>query len=161
MSLDLYIKRRTPLRKQGTGVFVREKGQTLELKTIEEVREYFPDKDLSGIRIIEQEDGVFWHGNVTHNLGAMAAAVPVEGSVLTLYDLLWHPGRHGFGDAGSEGYRENVLKGFLFLRGHREELLPLNPENGWGGYDLLLGFTRDYLFHLVQAEDDCGIEASR
>ena len=30
MSLDLYIKAKTPVRKRGTGVYVRENGQTVE-----------------------------------------------------------------------------------------------------------------------------------
>ena len=32
MSLDLYITSKTPIRKRGTGVYVRENGETRELK---------------------------------------------------------------------------------------------------------------------------------
>lgn len=46
MSLDLYIYSRRPVRHQGTGVFVRDNGQTRELKTIDEVQYHFPDADL-------------------------------------------------------------------------------------------------------------------
>lgn len=53
MSLDLYITSKTPIRKRGTGVFVRENGQTVELKTMEEVRSHFPDADLSHITVHE------------------------------------------------------------------------------------------------------------
>jgi len=57
MSLDLYITSKTPIRKRGTGVYVRENGQTVELKTMEEVRSHFPDSDLSHITV--QEYGNF------------------------------------------------------------------------------------------------------
>ena len=161
MSLDLYITSKTPIRKRGTGVYVRENGQTVELKTVEEVRSHFPDAGLSHISVHEYEDGDFWHGNITHNMNKMASEVPIEGTELTLYDLLWRPDEHNFATAGSLGYREKVLKGYLYLRAHKEELLPLNPDNGWGNYDQLLAFTLDFLQHLIMAEDNFEIYASR
>ena len=152
MSLDLYIISKTPIRKRGTGVYVRENGQTVELKTMEEVRSHFPDVDLSNISVYEYEDDDFWHGNITHNMTDMASKVPIENTDLTLYDLLWQPDEHNFATAGSTGYREHV---------HKEELLPLNPDNGWGNYDQLLAFTLDFLQHLIAADDDLEIYASR
>ena len=47
MSLDLYIKSKTPILKHGTGVYVREKGGTRELESIAEVRKYFPMPTLA------------------------------------------------------------------------------------------------------------------
>lgn len=161
MSLDLYITSKTPIRKRGTGVYVRENGQTVELKTMEEVRSHFPDADLSHISVHEYEDGDFWHGNITHNMNEMASEVPIEGVELTLCDLLWRPDEHGFATAGLPGYREFVLKGYLYLRAHKEELLPLNPDNGWGNYDQLRAFTLDFLQHLISADDDFEIYALR
>lgn len=161
MSLDLYIISKAPIRKRGTGVYVRENGQTVELKTMEEVRSHFPDVDLSHISVYEYEDDDFWHGNITHNMTDMASKVPIENTDLTLYDLLWRPDEHNFATAGSTGYREHVLKGYLFLRVHKEELLTLNPDNGWGNYDQLLAFTLDFLQHLIAADDDLEIYASR
>lgn len=161
MSLDLYIISKAPIRKRGTGVYVRENGQTVELKTMEEVRSHFPDADLSHITVYEYEDDDFWHGNITHNMTNMASKVPIENTDLSLYDLLWRPDEHNFTAAGSQGYRENVLKGYLYLRTHKEELLLLNPDNGWGNYDQLLSFTLDFLQHLIAADDDFEIYASR
>ena len=159
MSLDLHIISPEPVIKHGTGVYIRENGQTLELKTMEEVQAHFPDKDLSQICEFDYEDEDFWHGNITHNMGKMAREVPVEGTNLSLYDLLWHPEDQGFNSAGAPGYRVYVLKGYIYLRAHREELLPLNPDNGWGNYDLLLSFTEDFLVHLIRAGDDFRVEA--
>ena len=161
MSLDLYITSKTPIHKRGTGVYVRENGHTIELKTMEEVRSHFPDADLSHITVHEYEDKDFWHGNITHNMSKMASEVPIESSKLTLCDLLWQPDEHGFATAGSPGYREYLLKGYLYLRTHKEELQPLNPANGWGNYDQLLAFTLDFLQHLIAANDDFEIYASR
>ena len=160
MSLDLYIISPKPIMKRGTGVFVRENGQNVELKTIEEVREHFPNSDLSHIREFEYVDEYFWHGNITHNMGKMASAVLVPGTEMSLYDLLWRPDELGFTVAGHAYYRESVLGCFLFLRRHREELLPFNPENGWGNYDQLLAFTLDFLMHLIMAGDDYPIMTS-
>ena len=161
MSLDLYITSKTPIRKRGTGVYVRENGQTFELKTMEEVRSHFPDADLSHISVFEYEDEDFWHRNITHNMNKMASEVPIDGTELTLYDLLWRPDEHDFTTVGSPNYREYVLKGYLYLRAHEKELLSLNPDNGWGNYDQLLAFTLDLLQHLIAADDDFEIYASR
>ena len=143
----------------GTGVYIRENGQTIELKTMEEVRAHFPDSDLSHISEFDCEDDEFWHGNITHNMTNMASEVPIEGTEWTLYDLLWQPHEQGFDKAGAPGYRESVLKGYLYLRGHKEELLPFNPDNGWGNYALLLDFTEDFLLHLIKAGDGYLVEA--
>ena len=161
MSLDLYIKSNAPVIKKGTGVYVRKDGPTVELKTIEEIHRHFPDSDLSKISIDKYEDCDFWHGNISHNMGRMASKVPIEGSELTQFDLMWQPDEHGIVKTGSSGYRNNVLKEFLYMRGNREDLSLLNPENGWGDYDQLLEFTEDYILHLIRAEDDFKIEASR
>lgn len=56
MSLDLYIRSHHPVKHRGTGVFVRDNGQTRELNTIEEVKAHFPDADTSDIDIREWED---------------------------------------------------------------------------------------------------------
>lgn len=111
MSLDLYIYSHRPVRHQGTGVFVRDNGQTRELKTIDEVRQHFPDADLSDIHVTDYEDNELFHLNLTHNLAEMASHVPIAGTdghltlpkdyerdkpdftpePLTAYNLLWHP----------------------------------------------------------------------
>lgn len=111
MSLDLYIGSSRPIRHRGTGVYIRDNGQTRELKTIEEIKSHFPDTDTSDIDIREWEDYELFHCNMTHNLTEMASHVPIDGTdgVMTLprdyerdkpdfqpkplsaYNLLWHP----------------------------------------------------------------------
>jgi len=137
MSLDLYLLSNKPIKKRGTGVYIRENGRTRELETIEEVRQHFPDSDLSHISeyVYETEDA--WHGNVTHNLNTMASHVPVHEK--TLYELLWRPDEIGYEQLNAE-YATELYLGFTYLKTHRTELEQYNPENGWGDYDLLLNF---------------------
>ena len=107
MSLDLYLRSRKPVRHRGTGVYVREDGETRELRTMDEVKEHFPDADLSDVHVYDYEDDEVLHINMTHNLTEMASHVPIEGTdgvcalprfkddptdePLTAYNLLWHP----------------------------------------------------------------------
>lgn len=143
MSLDLYIKSERTRQEGGTGVYVREKGRTIELKTLDEVRRHFPNADLSQIRECVYETDTMWHDNITHNMGEMARNVPI--GCLTLYDYLWHPKEHGF-ETVSEEYRKGIFEGLQFLKNHKEELLPFEPpvapDTGqrWGDCDLLVSF---------------------
>ena len=111
MSLDLYLKSAKPVRHRGTGVFIRKDGATRELETIEEVKEYFPDADLSDIHVTDYVDDEVLHINLTHNLTEMASHIPIAGTdgtltlprdyerdkpdfkpkPLTAYNLLWQP----------------------------------------------------------------------
>ena len=143
MSLDLYITSEKTFNKSSTGVYVRENGRTVELKTMDEVRKHFPNADLGQIREHMYETNVVWHENITHNLGAMARNVPT--GKLALYDYLWRPKEHGFRSV-SEEYRKGIAKGLTYLKNHKEELLrfepPVDSETGkrWGNYDQFMSF---------------------
>ena len=80
MSLDLYLKSSKPVRHRGTGVFIRENGAKRELQTVEEVKAYFPDADLSDIHMYDYEDDTLFQLNLTHNLTEMASHVPIAGT---------------------------------------------------------------------------------
>lgn len=135
MSLDLYIKSKTPVHKRGTGVYIRENGKNRKLKTVAEVKEFFPEADLSDIKMYEYETEDLWHENITHNMGKMADHVPI--GERTLYDYLWEPDEIGFTCVTAE-YVQCVFTGLLYLKAHKEELLqylpPIHPETGkrWG-----------------------------
>lgn len=143
MSLDLYIKSGKTKQERGTGVYVRENGRTVELKTLDEVKKHFPNADFSHIREDIYETNIVWHENITHNLGEMARNVPI--GCLSLYDYLWHPKEHGF-EKVSEEYRKGIFEGLQFLKNHKEELLdfepPADPDTGkrWGDYNVLVSF---------------------
>ena len=163
MSLDLYIITPEPVERTGTGVYVRENGKTVELKTIEEVKQHFPDADISSIEERPVETNEFWHGNITHNLGKMAKEVQLvkrinAESFITLYDILWK---------GEVTMKNKLLLVDLLSKAvHELEDKPtkyqmFNPENGWGTYEQLLHFTKDFLKAVVNAPEGSYIEIDK
>ena len=167
MSLDLYIKTKTPVIKRGTGVYVREDGKTKELKTMAEVKEHFPDADLSQIKVYEYETDEVWHENITHNMNRMADKVPI--GEYTLYDYLWRPDEIGITHISRE-YATAVFNGLMYMKEQKEELLPfeppINPESGtrWGSYDLLVEFCAslvDAIMSIDYTKEQYELYASR
>lgn len=82
--------------------------------------------------------------NITHNLGKMAGAVDV-GDHYTLYNVLWRPDEMAPPRIRADELIDYLSTGLNVLLDNREQLLQYNPDNGWGSYDNLLNFTRDYL----------------
>jgi len=163
MSLDLYIKSRRLVRHRGTGVFVRDNGQTRELKTLAEVREHFPDADLTDVIPIAGTDGA-----VTLPRDFERGKPDFQPKPLSAYNLLWHPETnpllknetlHRKDDDGEEWDVEvtridaelvrQVMAVQHYTANHREELEQYNPDNGWGTYDQLLRATQDLLIALL------------
>ena len=98
-----------------------------------------------------------YSGNITHNLGHMAAAVQVSKD-LTLYDILWRPDEHGITHART--IVDYVYTGWKELLRQPEKYKKYNPENGWGSYEGLVDFLRVY--HAACMENlDAKIEVSR
>lgn len=139
MSLDLDIISSKPIKHKGTGVYVRTDGETVELKTLDEVRAYFPETDLSNISEVEYEDNIVWHGNITHNLGQMANNIPIDEK--TLYYYLWRPGEIGFKYV-NKNYINAIKTGYEYIKNNKEKLEKFNASNGWGTYDNLLNFVK-------------------
>ncbi len=77
-----------------------------------------------------------YHANITHNLGAMANAAGV-------YDCLWRPDENGITTAHQ--LIKPLQKGLLKLAKDPKRWEALNPSNGWGSYEGLLKFVKDYL----------------
>lgn len=162
MSLDIYIISPEPIKKIGTGIFVRKNGQTVEL-TKEEAIEAFKDLDPDTITTISDETDEFWHGNITHNLGKMAEAVEAKPEddttyAIKLYDLLW-------GDVASieDRYRTIQYLGCAIaeLESYPEGYKQLNPENGWGTYETLVNFTKSFLKAVINAPEGSKIIRSK
>lgn len=144
MSLDLYIKSKTPVQHRSTGVYVRENGITKET-SLKEAKEKFPWEDIE-----EQvyEDNIFWHGNITHNLTEMADHVDL--GKYTLYNVLWHP-EDVLKDLTLEQYIHLVLLGYVYLSWNIPNYEQYDPKNGWGSKELLVSFTKDFLLNLIDA----------
>jgi len=82
-----------------------------------------------------------YDNNITHNLGSMAANVKLSNG-LTLYDVLWRPDEHELKLA--EDIAELLDEGWNILLSEPDRFKQLNPENGWGNYDVLCKFVYEY-----------------
>ena len=149
MSLDISIKANIPVVKNGTGIFIRENGKTKEL-TIEEA-------NANGFYVNDNQyvSEYAWTGNITHNLGKMASNVTPDGKPYTLYSLLWG-GKY-------KSCRDLISKlhaCILYMLMNKEELKKYNPPNGWGTYEQLLEFTKEFQMACIDNKD-CKIEIDK
>lgn len=133
MSLDVSLIASDPIKKQGTGVFIRDAGKTREL-TQEEVAAKFPGAEVAPLQSFETTE--VYTANITHNLGNMANKAGV-------YYALWRP------DEKNWQLAKEIIKpledGLKALKSHPAAFKKLNPENGWGSYDGLVEFVEEYL----------------
>lgn len=133
MSLDLYLISAMPIkRKVGSGVYIRENGQTKEL-SLDEARKRYPDMIFPNAEKEEETTHIIFKANITHNLNDMASACG-------LYDLMWH----------SEGKQAKdvifgLRNGLNVLVRDKGEMMKYNPENGWGTYENLVQVATDFL----------------
>ncbi len=76
-----------------------------------------------------------FHRNITHNLNTMADRAGI-------YQVLWRPEECGITHAHQ--LVEPLARGFRALKDDPDRFKPFEPENGWGTYDGLVAFVRDY-----------------
>lgn len=140
MSLDVYLKSPEPVQKSGTGVYARVDGQTKEL-TLEECSRRWTDQSF---HVHEYETNEFFHSNITHNLGEMAVAAGI-------YKHLWRPEELNITTA--QHLIMPLASGLLTLQSDPATFKALNPANGWGDYDGLVRFVKDYLHACIEYPD--------
>ena len=136
MSLDVYLEleREPATQVEHSGIFVREGGSNKEI-TREEWDRRFPDREPMVLSAEPVETEV-WHGNITHNLNIMAGQAD-------LYQYLWRPDEIGVTEARE--LIDPLREGLLRLIKRPDYFKQWNPENGWGDYEGLVQFVRDYL----------------
>lgn len=147
MSLDVYLTLDQPITTIGTGVFIREGGGQREL-TLAEVREKFPDADVSES---ERSSEYVYSRNITHNLNTMADAAGI-------YKHLWRPDEIGITKA--EQLIAPLSSGLVELMANPEKYKAFNPPNGWGDYGGLVEFVREYL-EACKAHPSATVSVSR
>lgn len=147
MSLDVSLLGKTPIKKSGTGVYIRDNGKTREL-TVEEVKERFPDAEVAPQ---EYETDEVYTANITHNLNTMADRAGV-------YYALWRPDEKGWTHA--KQLISPLEAGWEALKAKPEAFKKLNPDNGWGTYNGLVKFVEEYL-EACREWPDAEIEVSR
>lgn len=74
--------------------------------------------------------------NITHNLNTTAEAAGI-------YKQLWRPDEIGITTARQ--LIERLTAGLALLESDPERFKAFDPANGWGDYDGLVQFVRDYL----------------
>lgn len=162
MSLDLYIISKTPVLHRGTGVYIRENGETKELSTKQEVLTYFHDMNPDTIEEKTYEDNDYFHINITHNLVTMANKCKVHGTcnynfdsaVVTLYDLMWHPEDNLNITTPNMDYLEDIVTCYRKLLEKPDYFKKFNPNNGWGTYEQLVKRTKEYISALTSISDN-------
>jgi hypothetical protein len=135
MSLDVYLTRPGPQKPAGSGIFIRESGQTREL-TREEWDEKFPGREPVVAPSASDDDGEVYSANITHNLATMAEAA-------SIYDALWRPDEHGLTKAHQ--LIEPLRAGLAKLRADPQHFEQFNSPNGWGLYKYFVPFVAAYL----------------
>lgn len=146
MSLDIYLIGDQPVRRRGTGIFIREHGATREL-TVAEAEARYPDQTINDQ---EYEGAEYYHANITHNLGSMAKEAG-------LYKPLWHPEEWGYRHA--RDLIPALENGLHALRADPTRFRPYNPDNGWGTYEQLVQFV-DGLLQACRDWPDAKVRAS-
>lgn len=133
MSLDVYLTMEGTMNRQGSGIFVRENGQTTEI-TRDEWDSKFPEKEpivFNG----EETDEVFTY-NITHNLTTMADKAGI-------YEALWRP--EEIGAVKAKDLITPLSAGLNMLKENSSFFKEFNPNNGWGNYEGLVRFIEEYL----------------
>ena len=92
-----------------------------------------------------------YEANITHNLGDMAEAAGI-------YKHLWRPDEIGKTKAGE--LIPHLEKGLEYLETNPDYCKTFNPENGWGTYEVLVDFVKEYLT-ACKANPDADIKISR
>ena len=163
MSLDVYLEGPEPVKYEGSGIFVREGGQTIEI-TEEEWSLRNPGREP--VRAVaKEESNTIYSANITHNLANMAREAGV-------YEALWRPAEldpsraarireqeklNNYHEAGgvyeiereAQTYARDLIQplrdGLALLQSAPERFEEFNPENGWGDYLGLCEFIAGYL----------------
>ena len=99
----------------------------------------------------KEEAEEYYSSNITHNLNKMASEAGI-------YEALWRPDEIGITKAAQ--LIEPLREGLAILTSDRLRFERLNPANGWGSYEGLVVFVRDYL-RACQEYPESEVHASR
>lgn len=137
MSLDVYLELPEPVSMlQGSGIFVRRNGQTVEVSR-EEWEAENPGREPVVFQASEdRETNAVFDANITHNLNRMAHEAGI-------YEHLWRPEEIGITTA--KQLIEPLCVGLMLMKRQPERFEELNPSNGWGSYEVFVPWIERYL----------------
>ena len=173
MSLDVYLISKTPIsKKQSSGIFIRENGETKEISLSEWNKR---NPNVEPVSVIQDDENEFetnelFSANITHNLAEMASEAGV-------YDALWRPYRLKGEYVETDNYDDEMKfensqvisakelidpmrEGLHKLKSDPDKYEKFNPENGWGSYDGLIRFIEKYL-NACYENQSANVEVSR
>ena len=143
MSLDVYLYLEGVQKLDDDKVVpIRENGQNMLITRAEWYARY-PNREPICIET-QLDDNEVYSGNITHNLGGMADEAGI-------YQYLWRPD-----ELNIEKAAELIVplsKGLSKLQADPERFKEFNPSNGWGDYEGLVDFVREYLVACEQYPD--------
>ncbi len=148
MSLDVHLELDSHCGERRQAIFVRLGGQTKEI-TRAEWDAMHPLEEPCTVLVGGGEE--VYSDNITHNLNRMADAAG-------LYSVLWRPD-----EIGVKVARELIPYlelGLFTLVDHPDKFKEMNPSNGWGDYDGLVGFVTRY-FRACQKHPEALVRVSR
>ena len=132
MSLDVYLISDSS-EPERWAIFIREDGHNKEI-TLDEWNRRFPGRQPCLAHV--GGDNTIYNGNITHNLGDMAEAAGI-------YKHLWQPKELGITKASE--LIGPLKTGLAELEAAPDKYTPFNASNGWGKYENLVRFVKDYL----------------
>lgn len=137
MSLDVHLEADFPptVPNDGSGIFIRRNGQTVEMTRAEWDRA-FPGQEPVVVMAEANVNCTVYSANITHNLNKMADAAGI-------YRHLWRPEELGITKA--KELIEPLHNGLEKLKEDPARFDQLNPSNGWGTYAGLVSFVENYL----------------
>lgn len=150
MSLDVSLRIKDTIKKKSSGIFIRENGQTKEISADEW---YAKNPSQTPVKFdeVEMETNEVFDYNITHNLVEMAEACE-------LYMPMWRPEEIGITKASQ--LIIPLAKGLQALLDKPDHYKTFNPSNGWGDYEGLVNFTKEYLKACIEYPE-AEIEVSR
>jgi len=134
MSLDVYLNLEGIDVLHAGGIPVREDGQ-MKMISRAEWDERYPDREPI-VPLASVSVSTVYRANITHNLNRMASEAGI-------YKHLWRPDEIGIEKA--EQLIEPLSVGLALLESDPERFKAFNPSNGWGTYEGLVSFVREYL----------------
>ena len=150
MSLDVYLIEIEDLPVDPEAkIYIREDGMTKAISRDEWDRR-FPNRQPVVFRS-EGTTNEVYSRNITHNVNNIARAAGI-------YEHLWRPDEIGITNAKQLIVPLRV--GLSILESNPEKFRKMNPDNGWGSYDGLVDFVRDYLA-ACEAHPGAMVEVSR
>lgn len=148
MSLDVYLTVPGVVRKYEPTIYVRENGRTTEISRDEWDRR---NPGVEPATFTHSDSNEVFSRNITHNLNKMATEAGI-------YKHLWRPDEIGITKAIQ--LIVPLAAGLALLLTEPKRFEAFNPNNGWGDYEGLCDFVRQYLKACVE-NPDADVEVSR